>query len=72
MIGITAAASAGVYFGRGDIQPLLATPVAVGVLVGSFAGTRLLGRMRNATVRKLFLPIVLYLAGSMLLQGILR
>jgi hypothetical protein len=44
----------------------------VGVLLGSFAGTRLLGRMRNATVRKLFLPIVLYLAGSMLLQGILR
>ncbi len=70
MIGLTAAASAGVYFSRGDIHPVIATPVALGVLVGSYAGTRLIGRLRNATVRKLFLPIVLYLALSMLLRGL--
>jgi hypothetical protein len=69
MIGITAAASAGVYFGRGDIHPVIATPVAIGVLLGSYAGTRLIGRLRNATVRKLFLPVVLYLAVSMLIRG---
>ncbi len=69
MIGITAAASAGVYFGRGDIHPIIATPVAVGVLLGSYAGTRLIGSLRNTTVRKLFLPVVLYLALSMLLRG---
>jgi uncharacterized protein len=69
MIGITAAASAGVYFGRGDIHPVIATPVAVGVLVGSYAGTRLIANLRNTTVRKLFLPVVLYLALSMLLRG---
>ena len=70
MIGLTAAASAGVYFGRGDIHPVIATPVALGVLVGSYAGTRIIGRLRNTTVRKLFLPIVLYLAVSMLLRGL--
>lgn len=69
MIGITAAASAGVYFGRGDIHPVIATPVAVGVLLGAYAGTRLIARLRNTTVRKLFLPVVLYLALSMLLRG---
>jgi hypothetical protein len=70
MIGLTAAASAGVYFGRGDIHPVIATPVALGVLVGSYVGTRVIGRLRNTTVRKLFLPIVLYLALSMLLHGL--
>ena len=69
MIGVTAAASAGVYFGRGHIHPVIATPVALGVLLGSYAGTRLIGNLRNSTVRKLFLPVVLYLALSMLLRG---
>jgi uncharacterized membrane protein YfcA len=70
MIGLTAAASAGVYFGRGDVHPMIATPVALGVLLGSYGGTRLIGRLRNTTVRALFLPIVLYLAGAMLLHGL--
>jgi hypothetical protein len=69
MIGITAAASAGVYFGRGDIHPVIATPVALGVLIGSYTGTGLIASLRNTTVRKLFLPVVLYLALSMLLRG---
>ena len=69
MIGITAAASAGIYFTRGDIHPLIVTPVAVGVLVGAWAGTALMARMRNATVRKVFLPVIVYLAGSMILKA---
>jgi uncharacterized protein len=70
MIGITSAASAGVYFARGDIHPLLAAPVAVGVLVGAAAGTRLMSRLRNTTVRKAFLPILGWLALSMILRGL--
>ena len=70
MIGITAAASAGVYFSRGDVHPLVATPVAVGVLLGANLGTRLMARMRNTTVRKAFLPILVYLAASMLIRGL--
>ena len=70
MIGITAAASAGVYFSRGDIHPLIAAPVAVGVLVGASVGAIVMARLRNATLRKVFLPVILYLAGAMILRGL--
>ena len=70
MIGITSAASAGIYFARGDIHPLLAAPVAIGVLVGAAAGTRLMTRLRNTTIRKAFLPILGWLAVSMILRGL--
>jgi uncharacterized protein len=70
MIGITSAASAAVYFARGDIHPLLAAPVAVGVLAGAAAGTRLMGRLRNTTVRKAFLPLLGWLAVTMILRGL--
>ncbi len=70
MIGLTAAASAGVYFSRGDINVLIVAPVAIGVLGGAYLGTRLMARMRNVTVRKMFLPVVVYLALSMILRGL--
>jgi uncharacterized membrane protein YfcA len=70
MIGVTSAATAGVYFARGDIHPLLATPVAIGVLAGAVLGTRLMARLRNTTVRKAFLPMLAYLAVSMILRSL--
>jgi uncharacterized protein len=70
MIGVTSAATAGVYFARGDIHPVLATPVAIGVMVGAVVGTRLMARLRNTTVRKAFLPVLAYLALSMILRGL--
>jgi len=70
MIGITAAASAGIYFTRGDIHPLIAAPVAIGVLLGAYLGSVVMVRLRNATVRKVFLPVVVYLALSMILRSL--
>lgn len=70
MIGITAAASAAIFFGRGDVQPLLAGPVAIGVLLGAYFGTRVLARLTNASVRRLFLVVVFYLSLSMILRGL--
>jgi uncharacterized membrane protein YfcA len=70
MIGLTASASAGIYWSRGDINVLIVAPVAMGVLAGAYLGTMLMARMRNTTVRKLFLPIVVYLALSMILRGL--
>jgi uncharacterized protein len=70
MIGITAAASAGVFFGRGDVHPLIAGPVAIGVLLGAFLGTRLVVRLTNTAVRRLFLVVVFYLSLSMILRGL--
>jgi uncharacterized membrane protein YfcA len=70
MIGVTAAASAGIYFQRGDINPLIAAPVALGVLAGATVGARTLTRLSNTTIRKLFVPIILIVAVEMLLRGI--
>jgi uncharacterized membrane protein YfcA len=70
MIGITAAAGAAIFFGRGDVHPLIAGPVAVGVLLGAYAGTYVLARLTNATVRRLFLIVVFYLSASMILRGL--
>jgi uncharacterized membrane protein YfcA len=69
MIGVTAAASAGIYLSRGDIDARLAAPVALGVLVGALVGARLLGRLSNRTVRIVFVPVLLLIAVETLLRG---
>ncbi|MCL4534042.1 MAG: sulfite exporter TauE/SafE family protein [Bacteroidetes bacterium] len=69
MIGVTAAASAGIYFSRGDIHPLIVAPIALGVLLGAALGTRLLVRLRNTTLRKVFVPVLLIVAAEMVLRG---
>lgn len=69
MIGVTAAASAGVYFARGDIDPFVAAPVATGVLVGAVLGSRLLGRVQNSTIRIVFVIVLLWVSLQMLMRG---
>jgi uncharacterized membrane protein YfcA len=69
MIGVTAAASAGIYFQRGMIDPLIAAPVALGVLLGATIGAKLLSRMSNSTIRKLFIPILVLIAAEMIVRG---
>jgi uncharacterized membrane protein YfcA len=58
MIGVTAAASAGIYLGRGDVDPRIAAPVALGVLAGALVGARLLQHISNRSVRLVFLPVL--------------
>jgi uncharacterized protein len=70
MIGVTAAASAAVYWERGDIHPLVAAPVALGVLVGATIGARTLVKLSNSTIRKIFVPLILLVAVRMLISGI--
>ena len=70
MIGVTAAASASVYFARGDIHPLLAAPVAIGVLLGATLGTRVLSRLRGAVIRQAFFAVLVIITVEMLLKGI--
>ena len=66
MIGVTAAASALLYFNRGDVKPLLAGPIAVGVLVGAALGARLLPRVPDWLIRRLFVVVLLIVAIQML------
>jgi uncharacterized membrane protein YfcA len=70
MIGVTAAASAFIYFARGDIDPLVAAPVALGVLTGATLGARLLPRLSNRSIRAVFLPVLLLVALTMLVRGV--
>lgn len=70
MIGVTAAASAGIYFSRGNIPPLIAAPVALGVLMGALLGARLLLHMSNKILRIIFVPVILIAALEMILHGL--
>jgi uncharacterized membrane protein YfcA len=70
MIGVTAAASAGVYIGRGDVDVRIASPVALGVLTGAFLGARLLGRLSNTAVRRIFVPVLAAIGIEMILHGL--
>ena len=70
MIGVTAAASAGVYFSRGDINPFIAAPVAAGVLLGASGGSMLLGRLTSQSIRVVFVFVLLWVSIQMLIKGI--
>ena len=70
MIGVTAAASAGVYLNRGYIDPGLAMPVMLGVLAGSLVGTRILIRADTKWLRLVFSAIILMLGAQMLYKGL--
>jgi uncharacterized membrane protein YfcA len=69
MIGVTAAASAGVYLSRGYIDPGLAMPVVLGVLSGALLGARLLSRTPSARLRTVFAVVILALAAEMIYNG---
>jgi hypothetical protein len=71
MIGVTAAASAGVYFARGDIHPFVAAPVAAGVLLGATLGSHLLGKLHGRVIRVVFVIVLLWISAQMLWKGVL-
>ena len=70
MIGVTAAASAGVYLNRGYIDPALAMPVMLGVLAGSVLGARLLAGAKTRVLRRLFSLVIVVLSLEMIYQGL--
>src|SRR5256885_5072461 len=69
MIGVTAAASAGVYLNRGYIDPGLAMPVMLGVLAGSLVGTRILMKAETKWLRLVFSIVILLLGAQMIYNG---
>jgi uncharacterized membrane protein YfcA len=70
MIGITASASAIVYFLRGGIDPYVAGPTAVGVFIGALAGSRVAHRVDVRILRLLFVVVLSYTAFQMALRAI--
>ena len=70
MIGVTAAASAGIYLSRGYIDPTIAMPVMLGVLAGSLIGTHILVKAKVNTLKSLFALVIVVLGCEMIYNGI--
>jgi uncharacterized membrane protein YfcA len=70
MIGVTAAASAGIYLSHGYIDAALAAPVTLGVLGGSFLGARILPGTKSGRLRLIFAAVTAVLAVEMILRGV--
>jgi len=70
MIGVTAAASVGIYLKRGYIDPGLSMPVMLGVLGGAFLGSRMLTKAKTKSLKMLFAAVILVLAAEMIYNGI--
>jgi uncharacterized membrane protein YfcA len=69
MIGVTAAASAGIYLRRGYIDPGLSMPVVLGVLIGAFTGSKILFAAKVRSLKILFAIVILILAIEMIYNG---
>ena len=70
MIGVTAAASVGVYLKRGYLDPALVAPVALGVLAGAFVGAKLPAVAPVKLLRVIFLTAVSVIAVQMIARGL--
>ena len=70
MIGVTAAASAGVYLSRGYVDPGLSMPVMLGVLAGSMLGARILVKAETKVLRIVFSVVIAVLGLQMLYKGL--
>ncbi len=70
MIGVTAAASAGLYLNRGYIAPGITMPVMLGVLAGSIIGAKVLVKARVTVLRYLFAAAIVALGIEMIVNGV--
>lgn len=70
IIGVTALAGTSVFLANGLIDPALVAPVILGILAGSFCGTRLLVRLHNQSVRRFFLVVLALLGFEMISRGV--
>lgn len=70
MIGVTATASAGAYFLKGDIRPEIACPVAVGIIIGSWIGAKTMTKMPASLIRKIFVVVLVIVSIQMIMKGL--
>lgn len=70
MMGVTATASALIYFFNGTINPVVAAPIAIGTLIGSRTGAKVMQRLDAKYISYIFLPILLFTIINMLLKGL--
>ena len=68
MIGVTAATSAYIYYGRGDVNPTFAAPVVAGVFLGSLTGATIAPKVPTRLILALFLGLLVVMATQMTLK----
>ncbi|MGE3920962.1 MAG: TSUP family transporter, partial [Gammaproteobacteria bacterium] len=71
IIGITAAVSAGIYFSRGYINPIVTFPVMIGVVLGAIIGARVMHHIHNRILRIVFSIIICFLAFQLIYKGLI-
>lgn len=69
MIGVTASASAGAYFLKGDIRPEIAAPVSIGIIVGSWFGARMMPKLPALLIKRIFIVILIIVSFQMIHKG---
>jgi uncharacterized membrane protein YfcA len=72
MIGVTAAASTGIFYISGFVNPIIAAPVAIGVVLGSYMGTKVLMRSKPSSLRLIFIVILIIFGAEMLQRGLVQ
>jgi len=70
MIGVTATASAGAFFLKGDIKPEIACPVAIGIIIGSWIGASVMPKLKVSLIRKIFVVVLSIVSLQMIYKGI--
>lgn len=70
MIGVTASASAGAYFLRGDIKPDITAPVAIGIIIGSYVGAKVMPKLDAVAIRRVFIVVMVVVACQMISKGL--
>jgi uncharacterized membrane protein YfcA len=70
MIGVTATASAGGYFLRGDVRPEITAPVAIGIIIGSWIGAKAMVRLPSTWIRKIFVVVLVIISFQMIAKGL--
>ncbi|MFO0895637.1 MAG: sulfite exporter TauE/SafE family protein [Phycisphaerales bacterium] len=69
MIGLTAAASVGVYVSNGNVDPMITAPVLLGIVPGAMLGARLVPVLRTEWLRRMFLVALVLVATNMVVRG---
>lgn len=70
MIGVTAISSLFVYFARGLVHPMIAAPVAIGIVIGALGGTHLSHRASHDTLKKILGFILIVVSIQMFLKAL--
>jgi uncharacterized membrane protein YfcA len=69
MVGITSVATAFVFYSRDKIDPTVVVPAMIGIFIGSQLGSRLTRRLKSQNLASIFVVVLLYLGGSLLLKS---